>query len=81
MMLSELVPEEKLPVDVEITGITDDSRCVRAGDLFCALSGESFDGRSFVVDAVNRGAVAVVSNLLLRILRCRLSRSKTCVQD
>ena len=60
MMLSELVPEKKLPVDVEIQGITDDSRCVKAGDLFCALSGESFDGRSFVADAVNRGAVAVV---------------------
>ncbi len=47
---------------VVIERITTDSRDVRAGDLFVAVSGESFDGNSFVEDAVARGASAVVTN-------------------
>ena len=55
MMLSELVPEKIIPVYVRIRGISDDSRSVEPGDLFCAL----LNGRSFVAEAVSRGAVAV----------------------
>ena len=58
MMLSELVPEKIIPVDVRIRGISDDSRSVEPGDLFCAL----LDGRSFVAEAVSRGAVECVSS-------------------
>jgi UDP-N-acetylmuramoyl-L-alanyl-D-glutamate--2,6-diaminopimelate ligase len=43
----------------EITGLTHDSRRVEAGDLFVALVGERRDGRTFVPEAVERGAVAV----------------------
>jgi len=38
-----------------------DSRRVRPGDLFCAVSGTHQDGMQFVPDAVKRGAVAVVA--------------------
>jgi UDP-N-acetylmuramoyl-L-alanyl-D-glutamate--2,6-diaminopimelate ligase len=46
--------------DVAITGIAYDSRRVRPGELFVALPGARSDGAAFVVDAVARGAVAVV---------------------
>jgi UDP-N-acetylmuramoyl-L-alanyl-D-glutamate--2,6-diaminopimelate ligase len=47
--------------DVEIRGIQEDSRLVRPGDLFIARMGTRTDGGKFVEDAMNRGAVAVVT--------------------
>jgi UDP-N-acetylmuramoyl-L-alanyl-D-glutamate--2,6-diaminopimelate ligase len=44
---------------VEISSITQDSRTVRPGALFCAIRG-TVDGHDYVVEAVERGAVAVV---------------------
>lgn len=38
-----------------------DSRSVRAGDVFFALSGAKTDGLAHAVDAIGRGAVAVVA--------------------
>jgi UDP-N-acetylmuramoyl-L-alanyl-D-glutamate--2,6-diaminopimelate ligase len=47
--------------NVELRGVRDDSRQVRAGDLFIARSGVAADGRQFVTDAQARGAIAVVT--------------------
>jgi UDP-N-acetylmuramoyl-L-alanyl-D-glutamate--2,6-diaminopimelate ligase len=47
---------------VEITGLTADSREVRPGTLFVAVPGSRADGRSFVDDAVARGAAAVLTD-------------------
>ena len=45
--------------DVDVTGITYDSRRVGRGDLFVAVHGLQVDGHHFVDDAVKQGAVAV----------------------
>jgi UDP-N-acetylmuramoyl-L-alanyl-D-glutamate--2,6-diaminopimelate ligase len=58
-MLSELVPGSRLPADIAVTGITDDSRRVRPGDLYVAVPGMTVDGRSFIRDAIERSAAAV----------------------
>ncbi|HEY8353684.1 MAG TPA: UDP-N-acetylmuramoyl-L-alanyl-D-glutamate--2,6-diaminopimelate ligase [Methylophilaceae bacterium] len=42
------------------TGLTADSRAVRAGSLFLAYPGERHDGRNFIAQAVVQGAAAVV---------------------
>ncbi|MBW7851163.1 MAG: UDP-N-acetylmuramoyl-L-alanyl-D-glutamate--2,6-diaminopimelate ligase [Rhodospirillales bacterium] len=47
--------------ELEIAGLTADSRQVRPGFLFAALTGTRSDGRSFIADAVARGAVAVLA--------------------
>ena len=47
--------------DVEIEGIEYDSRQVRPNSLFVAIKGYERDGFEFVPQAVERGAVAVVS--------------------
>lgn len=47
--------------DVEITGLTADSRRVRPGFLFAALAGVSAHGRDFVAQARANGAAAVLS--------------------
>jgi UDP-N-acetylmuramoyl-L-alanyl-D-glutamate--2,6-diaminopimelate ligase len=43
-----------------LTGLASDSRKVKPGYLFAALSGTKTDGARFVKDAVARGAVAVL---------------------
>ena len=64
MKISDLAgPEIALPDTVaatDVTGIASDSRKVKPGDLFVALSGTKADGSAFVADAVSRGAAAVV---------------------
>jgi UDP-N-acetylmuramoyl-L-alanyl-D-glutamate--2,6-diaminopimelate ligase len=45
---------------VHIHGLALDSRKVVAGDLFLACRGSLIDGRDFIVEAVERGAVAVL---------------------
>ena len=42
------------------SGVTDDSRQVRPGDVFLAYQGDLADGRRYIPDALARGAVAVV---------------------
>lgn len=59
-MLGELIPETPPSTDVEISGLAMDSRQVRSGDLFFALSGSRHDGREFIDEAVKRNAAAVV---------------------
>jgi len=41
-------------------GYSIDSRTVRAGDLFFAVKGERLDGHDFVVQALEKGAIAAV---------------------
>lgn len=43
----------------DVGGIASDSRKVKPGDLFVALSGSRADGAAFIADAVSRGAAAV----------------------
>lgn len=45
---------------LEITGISTDSRQIKKGELFVALSGEHFDGADFVNDAIKKGAAAAI---------------------
>src|SRR5688572_24219260 len=40
--------------------ITTDSRAVKAGSLFLAYPGDASDGRTFIADAIKKGAGAVL---------------------
>jgi UDP-N-acetylmuramoyl-L-alanyl-D-glutamate--2,6-diaminopimelate ligase len=48
---------------VEIAGITADSRKVKPGFLFAALQGLANDGRSFIDAAIKAGAAAILTDL------------------
>ncbi|HYC64971.1 MAG TPA: UDP-N-acetylmuramoyl-L-alanyl-D-glutamate--2,6-diaminopimelate ligase, partial [Reyranellaceae bacterium] len=61
MRLSELMAGAPIGRDLDIAGLTLDSRKVQPGYLFAALHGAKQDGASFVADAVKRGAVAVLA--------------------
>jgi UDP-N-acetylmuramoyl-L-alanyl-D-glutamate--2,6-diaminopimelate ligase len=47
-------------LEVEIIGLTCDSRQVQPGDLFVAIKGLTADGHDFISQALERGAIAVV---------------------
>lgn len=60
MRLSRLL-ERDVETDVEVTGLTSDSRKVANGDLFIAYRGSEYDAHDHVGEAVDRGAVAVLA--------------------
>ncbi|MBA3976015.1 MAG: UDP-N-acetylmuramoyl-L-alanyl-D-glutamate--2,6-diaminopimelate ligase [Candidatus Solibacter sp.] len=62
--LGELFPAPPLPADIRalpVSGLEYDSRKAGPGSVFFAFKGSSQDGRAFAPRAVERGAVAVVS--------------------
>jgi len=46
--------------DLEILGITDDSRQVKSGYLFIAVKGVTVDGHDYIEKAIEKGAVAIL---------------------
>lgn len=51
----------EMPNDLEITGITSDSRQVRPGNLFVCIRGLHEDGHRYMQDALQAGACAVMT--------------------
>ncbi|AZO62272.1 MAG: UDP-N-acetylmuramoyl-L-alanyl-D-glutamate--2,6-diaminopimelate ligase [Mesorhizobium sp.] len=47
--------------DLEVTGLSSDSRQVRPGVVFFALAGSKADGSTYAADAAGRGAAAIVA--------------------
>ena len=62
MFLGEILKRQDVP-EVEISGITNDSRDVKPGDLFIAYRGGQFDAHEFVQDAVQAGAAAICAEI------------------
>ena len=46
--------------DAEFTSVSTDTRTIKAGALFVALAGPSFDGHDFVATAAEKGAAAAL---------------------
>ena len=61
MLLDVLLGRPGIP-SVEITGMTADSRNVKAGDIFVAVEGESHDGHTFIDDAISKGARCILTS-------------------
>jgi UDP-N-acetylmuramoyl-L-alanyl-D-glutamate--2,6-diaminopimelate ligase len=55
-----LAPDH-LSANIEISGLSSDSRKTRPGELFAALTGTLTDGRAYVEKAVAAGAVAILA--------------------
>jgi UDP-N-acetylmuramoyl-tripeptide--D-alanyl-D-alanine ligase len=57
---AEVLYGTHLGADAEFTGVSTDTRSIRAGDLFVALRGERYDGHAFLAEAARAGAVAAM---------------------
>ncbi|MBZ9698151.1 MULTISPECIES: UDP-N-acetylmuramoyl-L-alanyl-D-glutamate--2,6-diaminopimelate ligase [unclassified Mesorhizobium] len=59
--LAGILPVEgTASADLEVTGISSDSRQVKPGVVFFALAGTKADGASYAADAARRGAAMIV---------------------
>ena len=58
------------PADIEISGISTDTRTIEKNSLFIALKGERFDGHDFAAKAMEMGAAAVVTERAVEGARC-----------
>jgi UDP-N-acetylmuramoyl-L-alanyl-D-glutamate--2,6-diaminopimelate ligase len=67
MIAALTVGKNAMKASKEFSGLASDSRAVRPGYLFAALSGSRADGADFVQDAIARGAVAVIGRPELRL--------------
>ena len=47
-------------LDLDVLGITTDTRSIKSQEVFIALKGEKFDGHNFIKPAVEKGAIAVI---------------------
>ena len=54
-------PSRKIP-NVTVTGVKLNSSQVEKGDLFIAIPGTKVDGHDFISDAIDSGAIAIISN-------------------
>ncbi|NQV21832.1 MAG: UDP-N-acetylmuramoyl-L-alanyl-D-glutamate--2,6-diaminopimelate ligase, partial [Rhodospirillales bacterium] len=61
MRLSELINGNGKVSEVDILGLSSDSREVQPGYLFAALAGTEADGADYIGDAIRHGAVAVMA--------------------
>lgn len=61
MKLRELLDSDYNGADVDICGITADSRKVKPGYMFVALPGLTFNGADFIDDAIAAGAAAILA--------------------
>jgi UDP-N-acetylmuramoyl-tripeptide--D-alanyl-D-alanine ligase len=70
--------------DGMVSGCSVDSRTIRAGELFIPLRGENFDGHDFLLEAVQKGAAACLSEDLcsgLRVPVVRVEDTLTALGD
>ncbi|KAG8382220.1 hypothetical protein BUALT_Bualt05G0054000 [Buddleja alternifolia] len=88
MSLAELLDESKVvpisvygDLEVEISGISHDSRVVESGDLFVCCVGRKTDGHLYLSEADKRGAVAVVASKEIDIEETLGCKALVIVED
>lgn len=60
MALAELLPDVDVPRDIVVRGLVQDSRMIEPGDAFVAIAGFGAHGLSFVDQARQKGASAIL---------------------
>lgn len=58
MRLSQLIETD---INVDVTGVTADSRLVKKGNVFVAIPGSKANGNQFIADAIMHGARVIVA--------------------
>jgi UDP-N-acetylmuramoyl-L-alanyl-D-glutamate--2,6-diaminopimelate ligase len=65
MKLREILPPDadidRRHADLDVGGVTADSRAVKRGDVFVAVAGNKADGARFIAPALAAGAVAIIA--------------------
>ncbi|MGY8814506.1 MAG: UDP-N-acetylmuramoyl-L-alanyl-D-glutamate--2,6-diaminopimelate ligase [Gammaproteobacteria bacterium] len=59
-LMQGMISQEMI-TDMPISGLCLDSRKVKVGDIFIALNSDPKNGMNFIKDAINKGAIAVLT--------------------
>ena len=59
-IVAEVLKAPLIGADAKFTGVTTDTRALKAGELFVALAGPRHDGHLFLADALGRGAAGAL---------------------
>lgn len=62
MLLSDLLPSEKLAQDATVKGLAIDSRQVKKDYLFAAIKGVKVDGYDYIPQALEQGASVILTD-------------------
>lgn len=60
--IKRLFPDNTLtlPDEAPVAGVTQDTRKLKPGEIYCCLRGEHFDGHEFIAAAFEKGAIAAM---------------------
>ena len=62
-IFNENLKKEKLKKNIELTGVSTNSKKIKKNQIFIALKGKKYDGNEFAVEAVKNGALlSIVDN-------------------
>lgn len=61
-LVKNIIPMNAQIPEIDITGLSIDSRTTEQGDLFIAVPGTNQDGHDYISNALDRGAKAVITN-------------------
>ncbi len=77
MKLSEIAQAlgQKIDKETEITAICTDTRDIIKGCVFVAIKGDRFDGHDFCIQAVEKGAEAVITERQIEGITCIVTES------
>ena len=56
------IENQNISHDIDITGVSMNSKLIDEGNIFVAIKGLSSDGHDFIDQAINSGASAIVTN-------------------
>jgi len=60
--LARIIKAQPAKKDGFFTGVSTDSRTIKEGDCFFAITGENFDGHDYIQQAFDKGAVCAVAS-------------------
>ncbi|MBW8310174.1 MAG: UDP-N-acetylmuramoyl-tripeptide--D-alanyl-D-alanine ligase [Candidatus Paracaedibacteraceae bacterium] len=60
----------RVPADFKVSGISIDTRTLQPGDLFFALETAQSDGHTYILDAAQKGAAAVIVSKTIEECSC-----------
>ena len=54
--------DKSLSKEIFISGVQDNSKKIKSGDLFIAIDGDKKNGEEFIGESIKSGAIAVVTS-------------------
>ena len=61
-IIKNITTDSNYNIDIDVNGVSIDTRTINKGDIFIALKGKIYDGHNFIKVAEQKGACAIISS-------------------